>query len=69
MSERFYTVLSSAGTLVAINQAVTDFYCGSVKEFRPMGEGYWQLYNASGTPLLNVHVRTKRGRYLFVSVP
>ena len=67
VSERFYTILSSAPTMSAINQAVTDFYAGSVKEFRPMGDGYWQLFNANGTPLMGVHVRTKRGRYLFVT--
>ena len=69
MSERFYTILSSASSRELIEESIRDFYAGSVKTLRLYCPGLWDVLNADGSVLAGVQVRTKRGRYLFVSVP
>jgi len=51
--------------LAEITQAVTDYYAGCVKIITPSIPGMWDIRWPNGEPILYVHVRKKRGRYLF----
>lgn len=64
-------LLSTAGTLEGIREAITDFYCGSSKTLVPDGKDRWRIvgtYDADALPMLGVHVVKRRGRYRFEMV-
>lgn len=62
-----WTLLASAPSLEAAQQAATRFYCGQAMHLEPDGEAQWAILRKSdGKRLEGVRViRAKRGRFRF----
>ena len=61
-------LLASASTLEALNQSITNFYCGEAKTLEPEKPGVWQVIGSHGLPLLGVRVVKRGKRFRFEMV-
>jgi hypothetical protein len=61
--------LATAGTIDGILSAISDFYCGSIKQLIPTGDSAWKVSSADGArDAQGVRVVLAKGRYRFEMV-